>query len=420
MDQKLIEGELIVKVLQINTVLNSGSTGRICRDIADTLSYYGHESVIAYGRGESNENYDTIKIGNRLDNYLHYSKSVLFNQHGFGSKYQTSKFIKKIKQYNPDIIHLHNIHGYYLHIEELFEYLKKAEKPIIWLLHDQWVISGGAAYFDINSFYNSNTEKKHFTSKNEYPKALTRINETKNITKKKRIFSDLYNAKIITPSKWLKSEVSSTWLKEYDIETIYNGVDTKKFRPHNSTLREDFKIGTKKVLLGVASFWDYRKGIDFIKELPRELGDDYQIVLIGVDKKLKSELPKSIISITRTENTEELMAWYSTADILINPTLFDNFPTVNIESLACGTPVITYDTGGSGEAIDLDTGVIVPHNNQEAFISAIIKWPKKNEKIIKACITRSKMFEKELQYKKYIELYENLLTNKNNKIVNKS
>lgn len=398
-----------MKVLQINTVISYGSTGRLCRDIADTLELYGHECTIVYGRGADVPGYNTMKVGSKVDNFKHYTKSYLFNRHGFGSLGETKKLIKKIDEYNPDIIQIHNIHGYYLHIGALFEYLKKANKPVVWLLHDQWAFSGGSAYFNVVEDGKTSKRIGISKTKKEYPKALTRLNEQKNYKEKEAIFSNLAKGVIITPSKWLENSASHFFLKKYPIKTIYNGVDQNKFKPLSSNLRLKYNIQNKKIVLAVASVWDARKGTEFIKKLPNSLNEDIQIVMIGVDDKLKIRLPKSVIAISQTRSIKELAEWYSVADVLINPTLFDNFPTVNIEALACGTPVITYNTGGSGEAVDSRTGKVIAQNNQQDFIEAINTFPRKTLEISEACVNRSKLFIKENQYKKYIELYESLL-----------
>lgn len=395
-----------MKVLQINTVVSFGSTGRICRDIADILEHNGHECTIAYGIGDDVAGYNTKKIGNKFDYILHYGKSLLFNKHGFGSKRHTLEFVKWIDKFNPDLIQMHNIHGFYLNIEILFNYLKNKEIPVVWLLHDQWVFSGGPAYFD-------NINKETLNSKEnrkEYPEALLRTNYYKVLKEKERIFSQLDNMVVVTPSKWLENLVKQTFLKKYPTKVIYNGVNTNVFKPTATTdLRELYNLKTKKILLGVATIWDSRKGIELFRELPSKLPKDYQIVMIGVNDEMKKQLPKSIITIPKTNSIKELAEWYTVADILINPTLFDNFPTVNIESLACGTPIITYDTGGSGEAIDKLSGRVIPQNNQNAFIQSIQQWPYKNAEIVNNCLNRSKLFEKDIQYNRYLDLYEKII-----------
>ena len=155
---------------------------------------------------------------------------------------------------------------------------------------------------------------------------------------------------LITPSRWLKKEVEKSYLKDYPIEVINNGVDTNVFKPTPSAIKQQYGIEDKKVILGVASIWDKRKGLDTFIELSKELDDQYQIVLIGLNKNQIEQIPKNIIGISRTENVQELVKWYSAADVYFNPTLEDNYPTTNLEAIACGTPVITFNTGGSPES----------------------------------------------------------------------
>jgi len=398
-----------MKVLQINTVVSYGSTGRICRDIADTLTRNGHDCIIAYGRGEDIPDYKTIKIGNKIDNYIHFSKSYFLDRHGFGSKKATINLIKQIDSYSPDIIQLHNLHGYYLNIEILFKYLNKKQIPVVWLLHDEWVISGGPASFSPVIKNGELLYSKSEFSKKEYPKTWSILNFNNNLKNKKELFTSLNNMIIVTPSVWLKDIIKSSFLKKYPVKVIYNGIDTQLFKPEKTDIREKYNLKDKKILLAVASVWTPSKGLEFIKDLPQCLSENYQIVVIGINNKLRRNLPDSIIAISRTNSIKELIGWYSTADILINPTLFDNFPTVNIEALACGTPIITYETGGSPEAIDAKTGISVPKNNQNKFLEFINIWPRKTNEIIKNCRDRSKYFDKEKQYNQYIKLYTHFL-----------
>lgn len=366
------------RILFINSVCN-GSTGTICKNLYKAAVEAGHECCIAYGRGEVPKGFHTIKIGNKLDFYLHVLKARLFDASGFGSKSATKEFIKKIDEFKPDIIHLHNIHGYYVNIEILFKYLKEhPEIKKVWTLHDCWAFTGHCAYY---TYAKCDKWKSCCNgicaNKKEYPKTIfSRIKI--NFNKKKQIFSDVENMVLVTPSKWLKSEVENSFLKKYHVEVINNGVDTNIFKPILSDIKQQYGIENKKIILGVASVWDKRKGLDTFIELSKKLDYDYKIVLIGLSKKQIKNLPINIIGINRTENVQELVKWYSVANIFFNPTFEDNYPTVNLEAIACGTPVVTFDTGGSSEIAEFFGMTINKNINFDKFVKEIINKKFKN------------------------------------------
>ncbi|WP_297669209.1 glycosyltransferase [Thomasclavelia sp.] len=338
------------RILFINSICN-GSTGTICKNLYKAAVEAGHECCIAYGRGEAPKGFKTIKIGNKLDIYLHVLKARLFDASGFGSKHATKEFIKKIDEFKPDIIHLHNIHGYYVNIEILFKYLKAhPEIKKIWTLHDCWAFTGHCAYYTYAKCDKWKTCcKEYCLNRNEYPKTIFSC-VTRNYTNKKNIFSNVENMILVTPSKWLKNEVKKSCLKNYETVVIHNGVDTSVFKPTSSDIRQQYGVENKKIILGVASVWDKRKGLDIFIELSKQLDDDYQIVLIGLNSKQIKQLPSNIIGISRTESVQELVKWYSAAYVYFNPTLEDNYPTTNLEAISCGTPVVTFETGGSPES----------------------------------------------------------------------
>lgn len=397
-----------MKVLQINSVCGYGSTGRITTDLYDVLEQEGHECCIAYGRGDAPEGYNTIKIGNKFDFYCHVLKTRLFDLHGFGSKQTTKKFIKQIKQYKPDIIHLHNIHGYFINIELLFEFLSTLDTPIVWQLHDAWSVSGHSAHFELenNNIPVRNTNK---LQKKEYPRSYVLDNSKKNYLNKKKIFTKVKNMTIVTPSYWLGNILKKSFLSIYDIKVIHNGIDLTKFKISVSDFKKRNKLSKKRILLGVASVWNEKKGLDYFNQLAERLDEgSYQIILIGVSEKQKDRLNKRILGISRIESVKKLAEIYTVADIFVNPTLEDNFPTTNLESLACGTPVITFDTGGSSESINEQTGVVVVRGNFEKLYEAIVNFDYEN-KNKKACSTHAEKFDKFDRYNEYLRLYHTLI-----------
>ena len=360
-----------MKILMINSVCGIRSTGRICTDLAAELEAHGYEVKIAYGREAVPAIFQkyAVRIGSDFDVKMHGLKARLFDECGFGSKDATEKLIKWVEEYNPDIIHLHNLHGYYINIEVLFDYLRVCGKKIIWTLHDCWPFTGHAAYCEgvgcnrwVDGCYDCPNRK-------DYPYSLTDQCE-RNWAKKKITFCDIPNLTIVTPSLWLASLTGRSFLTHYPIKVIYNEVDMTVFRPYQSDIKVRLGIEDKKIVLGVAALWTKRKGLcDFIK-LSCILPKEYQIVLIGLSKCQIKSLPSNIVGIERTNSVQELIELYSAADIFINPTYEDNYPTTNLESIACGTPVITYDTGGSPESARY-FGAVVSKGDVEAIARTI-------------------------------------------------
>ena len=401
-----------MKILQINSVCGVGSTGRIATDLYKVLVEQGHDCVIAYGRVSAPSGIKTIKIGSNIDNYMHVLKTRVFDKHGFGSTKATKELIRQVKRYDPDVIHLHNIHGYYIDIEILFNYLKQANKPIVWTLHDCWAFTGHCSYFD---YVGCNKWKKgcyDCPEKKTYPTSKFMDNSKINYEKKKDIFTGVKNLTIVTPSKWLQKLVKKSFLSKYPVEVINNGVDLDVFKPVKSIFRVNYNIERKFIILGIASEWNRRKGLKYFIELNDKLMEDEKIVLVGLTEQQKKELPQNIIGITRTNNLNELVAVYSAADVFINTTLEDNFPTTNIEALACGTPVITFDTGGSGESINTKHSYVVEKENINELLFSIRSMKEKNK--IDETLFRSdaeKYFNKYDRSLDYIKLYTDFLAN---------
>ncbi|MGV8983506.1 glycosyltransferase [Clostridium sp.] len=396
-----------MKVLQINSICGVGSTGRIATDLYKVLEEQGHECVIAYGRGTSPDGIKAIKIGAKIDNYFHVVKTRFIDKHGFASIQATKKFIKKVKKYDPDIIHLHNIHGYYINIELLFEYLIESNKPVVWTLHDCWSFTGHCANFDYVGCEKWKMGCYNCPQNKIYPTSLLMDNSKWNYQKKKELFASLNNITIVTPSKWLGNLVKQSFLGKYPAKVINNGIDLKVFKPTESDFRQRHNLKNKYIILGVASQWNIRKGLKYFIELEGNLDEAYKIVLVGVTEKQKKKLPKNIITIIRTNNVKELVEIYSVADVFVNPTLEDNFPTTNLEALACGTPVITFKTGGSTESIDTDTGIVVVNKTINDLIKAIDSLKKRD--LTDNCVKKAlKKYEKNYCYQKYIVLYKQM------------
>jgi len=378
-----------MKIVEINTVCDTGSTGRIAAHIARISNEKGYEAYFAYGRGKHPNDIAGYKIGNKIDFIDHVLLNFFKGKSGFGSLSVTKKFLSWLDEVSPDIIHLHNIHGFYINIQLLFEYIKTHSIPVVWTLHDCWPFTGQCAYFDFSGCERWK-EGCHDCPvyRTDYPYSLFCDNSKENYLEKKRVFSGVKNLVIVTPSNWLSNLVKDSFLKEYPTLVINNGIDTGVFRrleidqekkrdlliKHIGS-RDAYDIQNKKIVLGVANIWSSRKGIDSFYRLAEILSEEYVIVLIGVSNKVRRICKKRysgrIIGIGHTDSVGELAEWYNIANVYVNPTLEDNYPTTNIEALACGTPVITYDVGGSSETIIAGHGRTVKKGDVEELAKEI-------------------------------------------------
>lgn len=400
-----------MKVLQINSVCGTGSTGRITTDIHHMLIERGYKSYIAYGRGVPYNCDTAIRIGTKHALYTHVALTRIFDKHGFGSKKATKEFIEEIKSINPDLIHLHNIHGYYINIEILLNYLKESSKPVIWTLHDCWAFTGHCAYFDYIGCNKWESSCYDCPQKKNYPSSMFLDNSKTNFLRKKQLFSGIKNMTIVTPSNWLATLVKHSFLGEYPVKVINNGIDLNIFKPMVSNFRERHGLQNKFIILGVANIWDERKGFKYFIELSRKLESDESIILVGLKKKQIRKLPSNMIGICRTSDVKELAKIYTTADVFVNPTLEDNFPTTNLEALACGTPVITFNTGGSAESVNRNCGFIVEKGNIDELLRRVREIKNRGK------LTYSRetihyvenLYNKEKKFNEYIELYKNQL-----------
>lgn len=395
-----------MRILQINSVCGIGSTGRIATDIHAILKEQGHESYIAFGRGIPISCDNPIRIGYKCDIYAHVVKTRIFDKHGFGSKRATKEIIAKIKELDPDVIHLHNIHGYYINVEILFDYIKELNKPIIWTLHDCWPFTGHCTYFDFMGCNCWKGESK-CTQKRSYPASYFLNNSKNNYYRKRKAFTGVNKLTIVTPSKWLANLAGQSFLNEYPIRVINNGIDLSIFKPTESRFRRKYNVMNKFIILGVANTWDRRKGLSYFIDLAKKITSNEVIVLVGITEEQKSKLPDNIIGISKTNNIKELVNIYSASDVFVNPTLEDNFPTTNLEALACGTPVITFMTGGSVESLDKDTGIIVEKGNIHELLKAINKIKEKGkEEYYSFCLDRANnLYNKDEKFKEYLNLY---------------
>ena len=399
-----------MKILMINVVCGVRSTGRICTDLAEVLEQEGHKVKIAYGRFSVPEEYSkyAVKIGTQMDFYIHAGVSLLLDNAGLMSKKATKEFIKWVEEFNPDLIHLHNLPGYYINIKELFNYLSVSNKPVIWTLHDCWSFTGHCCHYSANQCYKWQNECGDCKYLREYPPSFLIDKSKRNYVLKRELFNSVENIELVTTSNWLKEQVSSSFLKNIRCRTIYNGVDTEVFKSTVSSFKEEYSISNKKIILGVSSIWSEKKGFKDFIELSKLVDDNYVIVLVGVSKKQKDSLPDNVIGIERTDNVSELVDIYCAADVYVNTSIEETFGMTTLEALACGTPVVVYDRTAVPEIVTETVGVVTPVGDIHSLLKNI-------NRIVSGSVDRntcreySLNFDKKILYQQYIDLYKEKL-----------
>ena len=393
-----------MKVLQINTVYGEGSTGKIVQSLHDFCLQNQIECISGYRCLEPRKAYpDTIQMSSVFDNRVHncLSKYTMFK--GFFSVFKTLSFIRKVNNISPDIIHLHNLHGSYINIPILFHYLKKKSIPVVWTLHDCWAFTSICSHFTLVDC------KKWSDGCRRCPQRKKLFDFSHIIwTLKKESFTGLRNVTVVTPSNWLSRLAKESFLNCYPVMTIYNGIDLSVFKPTLSSFRKTYKLEKNYVILGVAFNWSYSKGLDVFVELSKILPNNYSVVLVGTDTELEKELPERIISIQKTNSVNELVEIYSAVDVFVNPTREEVLGLVNIEALACGTPVVTFDAGGSPECVDNSCGQVIDIDDISSMQNAIEEICQEHPYSVDACRRRAFKFNRFDMLGNYINLYNSL------------
>lgn len=398
------------KVLFIN-LGNFGSTGTIMKGIGESAEsndfccYYAYPGTQLNKPRESN---DIIicsaimrKVAEKIGYYTGLKGGWLF--------FETKRLMKRIDEIKPEIIHLHNLHDTYVHLPLLFNYIKKHKVPIVWTLHDSWAFTGHCPYFTMAKCDKWKIGCHDCPNYRDYPSSF--FDNSKRMWKlKKKWFTGVENMTIVTPSQWLADLVKQSFLGEYPVRVIHNGIDLTVFKPTPSDFREKYQIRKeKKILLGVAFDWGIRKGLDVFVELSKRLAPEkYQIVLVGTDEQVDRQLPTNIISVHRTQNQTELAEIYTAADVFVNPTREEVLGLVNIEANACGTPVITFNTGGSPECINEKSGMVIPYGDIDAMKESIEYICDNSSFSEKDCIARAASFDQKKKYREYLDLYETI------------
>lgn len=377
------------------------STGKIAEDISKVAIQHGWEPYTAWGRFAKPSVSKQFQVGGVWNTYSHYAAHKIFDREGLVSKCATKKLIRRIEDIKPDVIHLHNIHDHYLNYPILFEYIAKANIPVVWTQHDCWTFTGGCMYYDMHSCNQWKTCCKNCPER----RALLFDTTERQYKLKRELLSKIKDLTYVPVSHWLEDALKESHQKHRPIVTIHNGVDVSLFRP----LCEKPNDGIFRII-GVAGVWAKRKGLDDFVRLRAMLPSECEITLVGLTKEQIKRMPDGIKGVTRTTNVQELVEMYSISDVYVNPTYSDNFPTTNIEALACGTPVITYQTGGSPEAIDEKTGVVIEQGNIKALCEAILDM-KNNPLTSSDCRDRAEaLFDKDKCFEKYIALYNSLIS----------
>jgi putative colanic acid biosynthesis glycosyltransferase len=398
-------------ILSINAS-NYGCTGTINSGILQMARENGYTAYSAcpvdhISKKIKDEN--QIYIGGRISRNVNQKLFMYTGCIDLGSRFATKSFLNRIDKLNPALIHLHNIHSNYINIKMLFEYCSIRNLPIIWTLHDCWPMTGRCTYFDLNGCekWKSGCSACQFM----YQTPVSRVDMCKrNWIYKRSIFEKYPQLTIVTPSNWLAGYVRQSYLKKHPIYVINNGIDLSSFSYRNGTIRTEYDLDDKYIIACVASSWEARKGFEYVIKVA-EYFENTRILLVGSLKEAQKEkLPKNIIATGRINDRNKMQEIYSSADVFMNPTLDDNFPTTNLEALACGTPVITFKTGGSPEAVDNNSGIVVEQGDTEGLYAAV-QMAMSNCFTRKNCQRQAAKFSATQKYQEYVELYNNILEN---------
>lgn len=394
-----------MRIVQINGGAK-GSTGKIMMGIAEVARAQGHEVLCASPITSTNRDAGAdcgyYRIGTYNSRRMNVALARITGYNGCFAWIETHKLLKEIDKFHPDIIHLHNLHDSYINLPMLFSYIKKHDIPVVWTLHDCWSFTGQCPHFTMVKCDEWKTGCHDCPQYKEYPSSL--YDNTKMMWRlKKKWFTGVKNMTIVTPSKWLAGLVKESYLRDYPVQVINNGIDLNVFKPAEGGGGND-----KYIVLFVSFGWNVYKGIDVIQKLSELLNDSYQLVVVGTDDFVDAMLPMRVKKIHRIQNQAELARLYSRADVLANPTREEILGMVNIEANACGTPVVTFNTGGSPECIGEQGGIVVEKDNVNEMCKAIISVCETKCFSKKMCVKQAAKFEQEKKYAEYIGLYNRI------------
>lgn len=390
-----------MKIVQINATCGIGSTGRICVSISQLLSSKGIENYILYSLRNSSYSLG-IKFTNEPIRKIQALMEKLTGGYGFGAIISTIGLIKKLRKIQPDVIHLHNIHNRDCNISMLFRYIRRNNIKVYWTFHDCWAFTGYCTHYDLLGCNKWKTECcvcpqyrnfSFFSDKSKY-----------NFIEKKKAYADGVDMSIITPSRWLAKQVSESFLNKYDIRVINNGIDLSVFRPIETNFRDIYRCHDKYIVLGISLSWDYKKGLDVFNFLAENLNDDYLIIMVGTINNAKN-VNKKILRIERTDHINDLVAIYSAANVFVNASREENYPTVNLEALACGTPIVAFDSGGTPETVPNGCGIVVPRNNMAGILNSVVNVCENNVVCRENCLKASINNDQNQCFENYLRLY---------------
>ena len=394
-----------MRVLFVNLVYEVGSTGKIIADLANRLREGGHAVRILYGAGADSADPDARRTSGRLGYYVHNALSRLTDHAGLYSRPATRRLLREIKSFRPDLIHLHTLHGFYVNYEMLFRFLKKAGIPVVWTLHDCWSFTGHCTHFSQIQCTQWQTECRNCRLLRRYPHCYGKGDVRRNFLRKKAAFTGVKNLVITTPSQWLADQVARSFLRDYPRAVIPNGIDRSIFRPQAGDLRQRYHLENKKIVLGVAGTWSAQKGLSDLLTLAGRLGEDWQVVLIGLTGQQLSGLPANVLGLSRTANRTELAQWYTAADVFVNPTYEETFGLTTVEAQACGTPVVVYATDGCPETLATEDSALVAQGDLDGLERAVRDIVRRGARVDPG---ETERFDMDRVDEAYIRLYERM------------
>ncbi len=396
-----------MNVMLINSV-PYGSTGTILFSLSDLLRQEGHQTLCTTGFSwHTPPRTDWFQTSGIVEKQLHTLLARATGFNGCFSVLATRRLIRKIAAFQPDILHLHNLHGWYLNLPMFFSYLKQAGIPVVWTLHDCWAFTGQCPHFAMVGCEKWRTECHACPQTRRYPQTcVDRSRQMYHL--KRRWFREVPELTLVTPSFWLAELVSHSFLREYPVQVIPNGIDLDVFSPRSGSFRRERGLEGCHMILAVSLGWDNSKGLDVILALARRLEEPYRIVLVGVEEPLASRLPSNVIPLPRTHDRAALAELYTAADLFLNPTREDTYPTVNMEALACGTPVVTFSTGGSSEMLDPSCGSVVAWDHMDALEQEVRRICTTRPFSPEACLEKAKTFSRDIRFRDYLNLYRSI------------
>lgn len=398
-----------MKILQLNTTLNTGSIGRIVEGLGRAVLKAGHESFVGAAVVNPPTASRVIRVGSKSDRIWHGVITRILDRHGFGSTRATRALVRRMEEIAPDVVHLHNLHGYYLNIAALFSWLKARKIPVVWTLHDCWAFTGHCAHFERVGCDKWQRHCQKCPNKRRYPASWLIDNSWANYADKRRIVLGVQQLHLVAPSMWLSESLEQSFLSGYARCVIHTGIDLHTFRPSGGGgAGWSVALARKKLVLAVANTWKKKAAMQDLLALSRIMPPEWQLVLVGLERSQVGDLPPNVRGLPRTESVMELAVLYSQAEVFVNPTYVDTLPTTNLEAMACGTPVVTYRTGGSPETVDEATGAVVAKGDVAGLKSAIDAIVRSGKtRYVSACRERAeRLFGQDDRWSDYIALYE--------------